>query len=323
MTTTETITERLAALEASLQNRECVGCQSQPKAVYYRGAPGLRCNCGPKANGLDPDGNLIEPKLRREENIVSRRYRQMTNQQMDRAEERGEKGIVRYDTERGEVALSVSVVRQLFEPKATELECYAFIKFCQAYALNPHLREAYLIKYDAKAPASIVIGKAAFLARAEQNPAYDGFEDGIVVEIDGVPQDIPGTIVPNKGTLIGGWCAVYRKDRRMPVIKRVALSEYDRGRSLWNTHKATMINKVAIVQAHRDANPGLFAMQQDAGRVQVERADPPLAVLVEGVDIEEPTVEPQDSGEPENDIEAQASLLDEPKPNAYTEGSGH
>ena len=56
---------------------------------------------------------------------------------------------------------------------------------------------------------------------------------------------------------LGGWCTVHRKDRA--ITKRVSLSEYSTGKSLWATKPGTMIEKVAITQAHRDAFPSIFA----------------------------------------------------------------
>ena len=56
-----------------------------------------------------------------------------------------------------------------------------FINLCKYQQLNPFLREAYLIKYGSQ-PAQLVVGKAAFEARAERDGRYEGYDAGIVVQ---------------------------------------------------------------------------------------------------------------------------------------------
>lgn len=55
------------------------------------------------------------------------------------------------------------------------------MKTCQAQKLNPFAQgEAYLIKFGSD-PAQMVVGKDAYMRRAEENPAYRGHKSGIVV----------------------------------------------------------------------------------------------------------------------------------------------
>ena len=60
----------------------------------------------------------------------------------------------------------------------------------------------------------------------------------------------------NTDTLLGGWCDIYRKDRKYPISAKVNLDEYNKGQSTWRAMPKTMIRKVAIVQAFREAFPG-------------------------------------------------------------------
>jgi len=59
--------------------------------------------------------------------------------------------------------------------------------------------------------------------------------------------------LPKNGTLIGGWCEVYRKDRTRPVYREVELSAYNTGKNWWQKAPGQMIEKVAIVAAVRDS----------------------------------------------------------------------
>ena len=81
--------------------------------------------------------------------------------------------------------------------------------------------------------------------------------------------------------LLGGWAEVFRKDRDHPVRAEVALKDYDSGKDgPWRTHKATMIRKVPLVQAMREAFPsdlsGCYDSSEFRGAVDVE------SELVEG-----------------------------------------
>ena len=73
-----------------------------------------------------------------------------------------------------------------------------------------------------------------------------------------------GTIVGTESeVLVGGWAKVYSKARSHPSFCAVSLGEYSTGRSLWKTpdqggKPATMICKVAKVQAIREMWPGAF-----------------------------------------------------------------
>ena len=166
--------------------------------------------------------------------------------------------------------VSFADIRNFIEPKATDAECKIFLETCKQYHLNPFTKEAYLIHYDNKnesAASTIVLGKNCYLQMAERNPNFDGFEAGVIVlTADGQLLNREGSIVYDGDggeTLLGGWAKVYRKDRTRASYEEVKLSEYDTGKSLWNGKKATMIRKVALVHALREAFPSTFGALYD------------------------------------------------------------
>lgn len=172
--------------------------------------------------------------------------------------------------------VSFADIRNFIEPKATDAECKIFLETCKQYHLNPFTKEAYLIHYDNKnesTASTIVLGKNCYLQMAERHPAYDGFEAGVIVlTADGQLLNREGSIVYDGGggeTLLGGWAKVYRKDRTRASYEEVKLSEYDTGKSLWNGKKATMIRKVALVHALREAFPSTFGALYDESEVSV------------------------------------------------------
>lgn len=182
-----------------------------------------------------------------------------------------EKAVAKVPTvgQSGEVArykapdLTMEVVKKFINPNATDQEAYFFIQFCKGQALDPFKREAYLIKYAGQQePASIVIGYHNFLKRAEENPSYKGFKAGIIVlTADKKVERREGSFYLAGEGILGGWAEVYRLDRSQAFRSEVAFEEYV-GRKKdgtitkqWATKPATMIRKVPVAQAHRDAFP--------------------------------------------------------------------
>lgn len=136
----------------------------------------------------------------------------------------------------------------------SDQEVVMFINLCKYKKLNPFLNEAYLVKFKG-APAQIIVGKEAFMKKAETNPNFDGMEAGLIVQSGDEILEIEGSFMSPKDVLLGGWAKVYRKDKRFPYVSKVSLKEYNKGKSTWITIPSTMIRKTAIVQALREAFP--------------------------------------------------------------------
>lgn len=206
-----------------------------------------------------------------------------------------------------EVKLTPAIVKNYLvsgNPDAvTDQEIAMFINLCKFAGLNPWLKEAYCIKYGSS-PATMVIGKEAFAKRAESNPAYDGSEAGIIVY-----NETSGEITYRKGTMklpdekiLGGYAEVWRKDRAHSTRTEVSFEEYA-GRTKdgklnnqWSTKPATMIRKVALVQALREAFPsdlgGMYTAEEQGTEepvlmnVPMEQPEEPKAVATPAVDMD-------------------------------------
>ena len=169
------------------------------------------------------------------------------------------------------LVVSFDEVRRFVCDKATDAECKIFLETCKQYKLNPFTKEAYLIHYDNKnedTASTIVLGKSCYMQMAERNPNFDGFEAGVIVlTADGQLLNREGSIVydgeTGGETLLGGWAKVYRKDRTRASYEEVKLSEYNTGKSLWAAKPSTMIRKVALVHALREAFPSTFGSLYD------------------------------------------------------------
>lgn len=121
----------------------------------------------------------------------------------------------------------------------TKQETAQFVEVAKAYQLNPFKREIYCLPYGhgETRRLSIIVGYEVYLKRADQNPAFDGYETSFSLDM-------------NECT-----CKVYRKDRKVPTSQTVSMKEYSTGKSLWVTKPRMMLEKVAIATAFRRAFP--------------------------------------------------------------------
>ena len=171
--------------------------------------------------------------------------------------------MIEYESNGIAVKLSPTIVRNYLVNgggAVTDQEIVMFLNLCKAQGLNPFLREAYLIKYGNSA-ATIVTGKEVFTKRARRNKDYAGYEAGVITAKDNEFTYRAGAFVLPGETLVGGWAKVHIKGYSVPIEISVTLDEYigtktnGEVNSQWAKRPATMIRKVALVQALREAFP--------------------------------------------------------------------
>lgn len=174
------------------------------------------------------------------------------------------------------VKLSLSIIRNYLvngdREKVTDQELVMFLNLCRFQHLNPFLREAYLIKFGNN-PATIVTGKDAITKRAMRNPKFAGQEAGVVILNGNNELEYrTGSLVLDGEHLVGGWAKVHVKGYTVPIQAVVAYQEYVGTKNdgsvngQWSKKPATMIRKVALVQALREAFPedlgGMYASEE-------------------------------------------------------------
>lgn len=167
--------------------------------------------------------------------------------------------LVKYNSNGEEIQISKSMIRSYLvsgdKNNVTDQEITMFLSLCKFQHLNPFLREAYLIKYGSN-PATIVVGKDVLLKRAMRSDKFEGLAAGIiVVNLKGEIEEREGSFALPDEKLVGGWAKVIIKDYSVPFYTAVSMSEYSTGKSNWVTRPATMIRKVAVAQALREAFP--------------------------------------------------------------------
>ena len=216
--------------------------------------------------------------------------------------------VVEYESNGEKVKLSPATIRQYLvsgNGQVTDQEVVMFMSLCKYQKLNPFLKEAYLIKFG-NSPATIVTSKDVFTKRAKRNPNYAGKQAGIIVEKeDGTIEEREGSMALEGEKIVGGWAKIYIKGYEKPEYASVSFDEYA-GRkadgtlnSQWKSKPATMIRKVAVVQALREAFPedfgGLYSeeelSQAESVTVQQETAEVINQEEVKAETVSEPAQE--------------------------------
>lgn len=246
--------------------------------------------------------------------------------------------IVQYKADNGQdITVTEQDVRDLMAANGnamdnvTSQEVKMFLRLCQSQRLNPFTRDAYIVKYGNQ-PATVIAGKDAFVKRATRNKKYRGHEAGITVlrmvkrnQNSGVEKVIErreGSMLLEGETLIGGWCKVHLEGYACPIFDEVALSEYSApdkyGKNGWSRMPATMIRKVALCHALREAFPedlgGLYgAEEMDQANsetrpvTQQPQEEDELVVIVE--DVAEEPVPQQPQEDPRKQLWAEVANL--------------
>lgn len=152
-----------------------------------------------------------------------------------------------------------------------------FMAKCQARGLNPLAGDCYMTTYKNKhgrVSTSVVVSKDYYMRTAYMQPTYKGFKAGVIVANNGQVFYRDGAFVIKGEQILGGWAEVYDERLTQPVREEVSFDEYDTGASLWADKPATMIRKVALVQALRETYPqaygGVYDQSEMPQEIQVE-----------------------------------------------------
>lgn len=181
--------------------------------------------------------------------------------------------IVKYETPNGEVQLDKQTIKNYLvsgdADRVTDQELELFINLCKYQKLNPFLRDAYLVKFGSQ-PANMIVGKDFFIKRAYANENFKGYTAGVIVlGKNGNIEERPGSFYAKEvEKLVGAWCKV-EFTNGTDFYHTVAFDEYNTGKSTWASKPATMIRKVALVQALREAFPEDYQGLYDSSEMGV------------------------------------------------------
>ena len=185
------------------------------------------------------------------------------------------------DLNDNEITLSPATVKKYIcnNPSITDTEMAMFLKLCQHQQLNPFLREVYLVKYG-NAPASMITGKETFLKRAKRDHRYKGHK----CTIEGTIPDMQATAeVYVEGYTVPITCTVWYEEY-------VGLKRDGTPTGMWSSKPRTMLQKVALVQALREAFPDTFGglySQEEINTVDASKL-PSDSIIIEETEPEQP-----------------------------------
>lgn len=228
--------------------------------------------------------------------------------------------MIEYESGGQMVKLSPDMIRSYLVSgggNVTNQEVMMFLSLCKFQKLNPFLKEAYLIKFG-NSPATMVVGKDVFLKRARRNPDYVGKQAGIIVQDmeTGETEQREGEFyVPEQERIVGGWAKVFIKGYNMPETATVSFAEYAGRKSngelnnQWATKPATMIRKVALVHALREAFP-----EETAGMYAPEEIPAANDIVLEDTTPPQMAAPVQNPAQPQPAIEAVPQQMEMPAP---------
>ena len=157
-------------------------------------------------------------------------------------------------------------IKTLVAPSLSDSEFSYFMSMSKATGANPLLREIWAVKYGDSA-AHIFHGRDFYRRKAQELEAYEGHTSAAIYSndtfevVNGTPHH--SFNFADRGTLIGAYCVVYVRGRKVPYLEIVEFREYTTGKSLWSKKPATMIKKVAEAQGLRGAFQGVFGGTYD------------------------------------------------------------
>lgn len=213
------------------------------------------------------------------------------------------------------VSLSKSAVTKYILTGSTQVpdkDIMSFMAKCKARKLNPFAGDAYMTAYkdqQGRISTSVIVSKDYFVRTATQQPTFDGMKAGIVAKTqDGELVYREGALLLPDEQIVGGWAEVYDKERSHPMRSEVSFNEYNTGKSTWRQKPATMIRKVALVQALRETYPASYGGIYDADEMPEPAVDvtPPEPEPIEV----EADVQPTEVA-PEPEIVAESDLTSE------------
>ena len=204
--------------------------------------------------------------------------------------------------------------------KITTKEAMMFLSLCRYQHLNPFIREAYIVKYGDN-PATMIVGKDVLLKRAMRAEKFKGLQAGVIIVNDGEFIEREGSFVLDGEVLVGGWAKVYLKDYEAPFYSSVSLKEYSTGKSNWSSKPATMIRKVAMAQALREAFPEEMSALYDQAEMdktvldvtgkEIVLDETPVEMPVEPIDKSKVIEPAPESAKPaESDVGVQTGIED-------------
>lgn len=124
----------------------------------------------------------MEERLREKVNKAKKVAEEVSEKTQTSIAPASEMPVTEYEDWTGNhIKLSPKIIRDYINPRATIADVAKFIAVCKTYRLNPFLGDAYLVKYDEREPAQIIVSRFSFMRVATRHENYKGFKSGVIV----------------------------------------------------------------------------------------------------------------------------------------------
>lgn len=148
-------------------------------------------------------------------------------------------------------------IKNTVAKKATDDELDMFMHLAKEYNLDPFQGEIYFWKFGKKDP-TIMTSRDGYLKIANQHPAFDGMDSGVIYPGDDFKKTADGVEhsldISNMGKQpIGAYAVVYRSDREVPTRVIIPFKDYNKDNKVWNNYPSAMIQKCAESMALKRA----------------------------------------------------------------------
>jgi phage recombination protein Bet len=178
------------------------------------------------------------------------------------------KGIIEINPQINVNKITKEDIKNHLCSKATDTDIKLALAKCASTGVNPFVGDVDFIKYDSTKPMQIVFRKDWFFKIANRQEDYLGIKHGVIVMRKNEIVYQEGAFLLSDDTLLGGWAEVHRKEK-LPHRAEVSMAEYNKGKSQWGVMPATMINKVAKVQALRECYAEIFGGVSDESELGI------------------------------------------------------
>lgn len=166
------------------------------------------------------------------------------------------------DIQGRDVELTLEYVRRVLPTlaKAKDDDVINFALKCKEMGLNP-LLDVHNATFGDGGNIIPIVKKDYYIQNATKNPDYKGYEAGIIVEQqDGRIEQREGCFAGGGEMVVGGWAKVHTASRgdfysSVSVEEYAMLKQDGTMNSMWQRKTGTMIRKVALSQALREAFP--------------------------------------------------------------------
>ena len=136
------------------------------------------------------------------------------------------------------------LLRRTVCKNASDDEFKVFLHVAESYGLDPFNGELFFWK-DKKDRTTIMCSRDGYLSIANRHEAFDGLVSDVVRANDDFKRTTTGIehkYGSERGSILGAFCLIYRKDRKYPVYVFAPFEEYNGYNSVWNRYPLSLIH---------------------------------------------------------------------------------